>query len=34
MKIEKYITDMDSTLIINIVIIGKKIAATMAPRET
>tara|TARA_Y100000389_G_C17180150_1_gene373572 strand:- start:72 stop:197 length:126 start_codon:yes stop_codon:yes gene_type:complete len=33
-KIEKYIKEIDSTLIIKIVIIGKKIAAIIAPRET
>ena len=33
-KIEKYIRDIDSTLIIKMVIIGKEIAAIIAPKET
>ena len=34
MNIEKYINDKDSTRKINIVIMGKKIAATIAPSDT
>jgi hypothetical protein len=33
-KIEKYIREIESTLIIKIVIIGKEIAAIIAPKET
>ena len=34
MKIEKYMREIESTLIIKIVIIGKEIAAIIAPKET